>query len=73
MNFELTQEQQMWKQAVHDFVSREVKPKAGEVDEEAKFNWEAVHKMGPLGLLGMSIPEEYGGAGSRCNQRSHSC
>jgi alkylation response protein AidB-like acyl-CoA dehydrogenase len=33
MNFELTQEQQMWKQAVHDFVSREVKPKAGEVDE----------------------------------------
>jgi butyryl-CoA dehydrogenase len=63
MNFELTQEQQMWKQAVHDFVSREVKPKAGEVDEEAKFNWEAVRKMGPLGLLGMSIPEEYGGAG----------
>jgi butyryl-CoA dehydrogenase len=63
MNFELTQEQQMWKQAVHDFVSREVKPKAQEVDEEAKFNWEAVRKMGALGLLGMNIPEEYGGAG----------
>jgi alkylation response protein AidB-like acyl-CoA dehydrogenase len=63
MNFELTQEQHMWKQAVHDFVSREVKPKAQEVDEEAKFNWEAVHKMGALGLLGMNIPEEYGGAG----------
>jgi butyryl-CoA dehydrogenase len=63
MNFELTQEQLMWKQAVHDFVSREVKPKAQDVDEEAKFNWEAVRKMGALGLLGMNIPEEYGGAG----------
>jgi butyryl-CoA dehydrogenase len=63
MDFELTQEQQMWKQAVHDFVSKEVKPKAQEVDEEARFNWEAVRKMGPLGMLGMSIPEEYGGAG----------
>lgn len=63
MNFELTQEQQMWKQTVHDFVSREVKPKAQEVDEEAKFNWEAVRKMGALGLLSMNIPEEYGGAG----------
>jgi butyryl-CoA dehydrogenase len=63
MNFELTQEQLMWKQAVHDFVSREVKPKAQDVDEEAKFNWEAARKMGALGLLGMNIPEEYGGAG----------
>lgn len=63
MDFELTQEQQMWKQAVHDFVSREVKPKAQEVDEEGKFNWEAARKMGPLGMLGMNIPEEYGGAG----------
>ena len=63
MNFDLSPEQQMWKQTVHDFVSREVKPKAQEVDEEASFNWEATRKMGALGLLGMNIPEEYGGAG----------
>jgi len=63
MNFDLTQEQRMWQEAVHDFVAREVKPKAREVDEEARFNQEAVRKMGPLGLLGMNVPEDYGGAG----------
>jgi alkylation response protein AidB-like acyl-CoA dehydrogenase len=63
MNFDLNDEQRMWRDAVHDFVAREVKPKAKEVDEEARFNWEAVRKMGPLGLLGLNIPEEYGGAG----------
>jgi butyryl-CoA dehydrogenase len=63
MNFDLTQEQRMWQDAVHDFVAREVRPKAREVDEEARFNQEAVRKMGPLGLLGMNVPEEYGGAG----------
>ena len=53
----------MWQEAIHDFVAREVKPRAHEVDETASFNWEATQKMGPIGLLGMSIPEEYGGAG----------
>ncbi len=63
MNFDLSEEQRMWRDAVHDFVTREVKPKARQVDEEGQFNWEAVHKMGPLGLLGLNVPEEYGGAG----------
>ena len=63
MNFDLSEEQRMWRDVVHDFVSREVKPKARQVDEEGQFNWEAAHKMGPLGLLGLNVPEEYGGAG----------
>lgn len=63
MNFDLTQEQKMWRNTVHDFVAREVKPYAPEVDEQAKINWEAIHKMGPLGLLGLNVPEDYGGAG----------
>lgn len=63
MNFDLTDEQKLWKASVHDFVAKEVKPKAREVDEKAEFNWPAVRKMGPLGLLGLAIPEEYGGAG----------
>lgn len=63
MDFELNEEQRMWRDAVHAFVAREVKPKAHEVDEQASFNWDAVRKMGPLGLLGLSVPEEYGGAG----------
>jgi alkylation response protein AidB-like acyl-CoA dehydrogenase len=63
MNYDLTDEQRMWRNTVHDFVAREVKPKAHEVDETAEFNWPAVRKMGPLGLLGLNIPEEYGGSG----------
>jgi alkylation response protein AidB-like acyl-CoA dehydrogenase len=63
MDFDLTSEQRMWREIVHDFVEREVKPKAREVDETGEFNWEATHKMGPLGLLGLNVPEEYGGAG----------
>lgn len=62
MNFELTEEQRMWQEAVHDFVAREVKPKAHEVDEEASFNWAAARKMGPFGLLGLCVPEKYGGS-----------
>ncbi|HSQ38872.1 MAG TPA: acyl-CoA dehydrogenase family protein [Anaerolineales bacterium] len=63
MDFDLNEEQRMWKKAVHDFVAAEVQPKAREVDETDQFNWEAVRKMGPMGLLGLSIPEAYGGPG----------
>lgn len=63
MNFDLTEDQSMWKDTVHDFVSREVKPLARHVDEEAEFNWQAVRKMGPMGLLGLNVSEEFGGAG----------
>src|SRR5512141_2015394 len=63
MDFDLTQEQKIWQKTVHDFVAKEVQPKAHDVDMSYEFNWEATHKMGPLGLLGLNIPEEYGGAG----------
>jgi alkylation response protein AidB-like acyl-CoA dehydrogenase len=63
MNFDLTDEQILWRKAIHDFVAKEVKPKAKEVDETGEFNWDAVRKMGPLGLLGLNVPEQYGGAG----------
>ena len=63
MNFDLTEEQSLWRDAVHDFVAREVKPKAKEVDETSEFNWAAAKKMGPLGLLGLNVPEEFSGAG----------
>jgi alkylation response protein AidB-like acyl-CoA dehydrogenase len=63
MDFELTEEQRSWQRTVHDFVSKEVRPKAHEVDETGEFNWEAVRKGAALGLLGLAIPEEYGGAG----------
>ena len=63
MDFELNQEQRMWKEMVHNFVAQEVKPMAQEVDETGQFNWQAARKMGPVGLLGLNVPETYGGTG----------
>lgn len=63
MDFDLTEEQRLWKTSVHAFVEAEVRPHASEVDRTGEFNWEAVRKMGPMGLLGLNVPEEFGGAG----------
>ncbi len=62
MDFELSEEQKTWKKIVHDYAEKELRPKAREVDEKEEFNWEAVRKGGPVGLLGLNIPEEYGGS-----------
>lgn len=62
MDFQLNEEQRQFQELVHDFVAREVKPRARETDEKGEFNWTAVRKMGPLGLLGLEVPEAYGGA-----------
>lgn len=62
MQFDFSEEQKMWRKTVHAFVATEVKPKAREVDESGEFNWKAVRKMGPLGLLGLLVPEDYGGS-----------
>jgi alkylation response protein AidB-like acyl-CoA dehydrogenase len=63
MEFELTEEQRAWQRAVHDFVSKEIRPKARQIDETGEFNWDAARKGAALGLLGLAIPEAYGGAG----------
>ncbi len=63
MDFQLTEEQAAFRRVVRDFVESELKPRARQVDEAAEFNWAAVKKMGPIGLLGLAVPEEYGGAG----------
>jgi butyryl-CoA dehydrogenase len=63
MNFTLTAEQTLFRNTIRDFTEAEVAPRASEVDQHGTFNWEAVRKMGPLGLLGLNVPEEYGGAG----------
>ncbi len=62
MNFDLNDEQKTWQKIVHEFAEKELAPKAREVDEKEEFNWEAVRKGGPVGLLGMNIPEEFGGS-----------
>lgn len=60
----LSAEQQMIRDTVRDFTEREIKPRARQMDEAGEFPLEIVRKMAPLGLLGIPVPEEYGGAGA---------
>ena len=62
MDFQLSEEQRLWKKAVHEFVAREVKPLAHQINEEEQLPPDLIKKMGPVGLLGMSVAEEYGGS-----------
>jgi alkylation response protein AidB-like acyl-CoA dehydrogenase len=62
MDFELTQEQKMFQRAVRDFCEAEIKPHAEQVDRTGELPWQAIRKMPTLGLTGMQVPEEYGGA-----------
>jgi alkylation response protein AidB-like acyl-CoA dehydrogenase len=63
MDFDLSEEQRTWQKTVHNFAAKEVRTRAHEVDESGEFNWEAAHKGAALGLLGLGVPEQYGGAG----------
>ena len=63
MNLDLTEEQEMVRNHVREFAQNEIAPVAREYDEAEKFPREQLKGLGELGLLGMIIPEEYGGAG----------
>ena len=63
MNFDLTENQLMIQQMVRDFAEKEIRPNLNKWDEEEIFPIETMKKMGELGLLGIFIPEEYGGSG----------
>ncbi|MFM7467473.1 MAG: acyl-CoA dehydrogenase family protein, partial [Crocinitomicaceae bacterium] len=63
MNFELNENQLMIVQMVRDFAEKEIRPNIKKWDDEEFFPVETMKKMGDLGLLGIFIPEEYGGSG----------
>ena len=63
MNFELTDEQELIRRTVRDFAETRVAPVAEELDREERFPYELVAELAELGLMGIPIPEEYGGAG----------
>src|SRR6185437_14531419 len=63
MEFEVTEEQRMIRDTARDFAAREVAPKAAELDKSARWPNEIIAKMAELGLMGVAIPQEYGGAG----------
>jgi butyryl-CoA dehydrogenase len=63
MDFELTEEQRMIRDTAREFAAREVAPKAAELDKNSRWPTEILAKMAELGLLGVAIPQEHGGAG----------
>jgi butyryl-CoA dehydrogenase len=63
MDFTLTQDQKMIRDMVREFATNELEPLAPEIDESREFPYETLKKMAGLGLMGVVIPEEYGGAG----------
>ena len=58
-----TEEHTMLREMIRDFVQEEVEPQAHEHDKNEKFNVELFRQLGDYGLLGITVPEEYGGAG----------
>ncbi|OPX17580.1 acyl-CoA dehydrogenase [candidate division WOR-3 bacterium 4484_100] len=63
MNFDLTNDQKMLQDQVRKFAQTELAPVAPELDKSGEFPWENLKKMAKLGLLGIIVPEEYGGSG----------
>ncbi|KAF9971217.1 hypothetical protein BGZ73_005885 [Actinomortierella ambigua] len=59
----LTDEQQEFRQAVHDFAQAELAPRAADIDRENAFPMDMWKKFGDMGLLGITVPQEYGGLG----------
>jgi alkylation response protein AidB-like acyl-CoA dehydrogenase len=62
-NLELTEEQRMIRDAARDFAQNEIAPIAAHFDESGEFPMDTIKKMGALGLMGIEVPEDYGGAG----------
>lgn len=63
MDFQLTEEQQMVRDMARKFAEAEIRPKAAELDEKHEHPSEIVKQLGELKMLGIAVPEEYGGGG----------
>lgn len=63
MDLRFTEEQEMMRNMVQDFAREEIAPEVERMEKEDRFPQEIIHKMGELGLMGIPIPEEYGGSG----------
>src|SRR4051794_16699055 len=62
--YDLSEEQDLFKRTVHEFGAREIVPIAHDLDEREEFPRASVAKMAELGLMGLLVPEAYGGAGA---------
>src|SRR5204863_396562 len=68
MNLELTEDQLVLQKSIRDFCARNIVPFAAKWDEEERFPAEVIQPMAELGLLGMHVPESYGGAGMKLHK-----
>ena len=64
MNLDLTEEHELVRSTVREFAEQRVAPLAEELDREARFPYELVSELAELGLMGMTIPEDYEGGGA---------
>jgi short/branched chain acyl-CoA dehydrogenase len=64
LNFDLTQEQQLVRDTVREFAVSRIGPVAAELDREHRFPYDLIAELAELGLMGMTVAEEYGGAGA---------
>src|SRR5215210_6433949 len=63
VNFDPTDEQRKWRDLARDFAQGEIRPRAADLDREQIFPHDIVAEMASLGLMGLTLPEEYGGSG----------
>jgi len=63
VDFNLTSEHKLFQKTIREFCDKEIKPIAEKIDKEEYFSEELYKKMGQMGLLGMTVPQKYGGAG----------
>ena len=63
MDFNLTEEQRLFQKIIREFCTKELKPIAEKIDKEEYFPNDFYKKMGKMGLMGMTVPQKYGGAG----------
>ncbi len=73
MDFELSKEQKMLRDMVRSFVDKEIIPYIKEWDEKGEFNMNVLKRLGELDLMGVCIPEEYGGSGMDYNSLAIVC
>ena len=63
MDFNLTEEHRLFQKVIREFCEKEIKPIAAKIDQEEYFPFDLYKKMGKMGLMGMTVPQEFGGAG----------
>ncbi|MBO0587857.1 acyl-CoA dehydrogenase family protein [Sporosarcina sp. E16_8] len=73
MNFSFTEEQNMVRNTVRGFVDKEIMPHIGDWDREGKYDPSILPKLAELGLMGVCIPEQYGGSGMDYNSLAIVC